>query len=46
MKKEGCANHKLQLKDQSLLKTQAYVNGEWIGARSGKTFEVYGPTEF
>jgi len=31
------------LKDQSLLKTQAYVNGEWIGARSGKTFEVYDP---
>ncbi|KIW07334.1 uncharacterized protein PV09_02183 [Verruconis gallopava] len=31
------------LKDPSLLKTQAYVNGEWVGAASGKTFEVHDP---
>lgn len=31
-----------QLNDPSLLKTQTYVNGEWIDAKSGKTFEVFG----
>lgn len=31
------------LNDQSLFKTRAYVNGEWIGAKSGKTFEVHDP---
>jgi hypothetical protein len=31
-----------QLNDKSLLKEQTYVNGEWIGAKSGKTFEVTG----
>lgn len=32
-----------KLKDQSLLKLNvAYVNGEWVGAKSGKTFEVTG----
>ncbi|KAF2205962.1 succinic semialdehyde dehydrogenase [Delitschia confertaspora ATCC 74209] len=29
------------LNDKSLLKSQTYVNGEWIGAKSGKTFEVH-----
>jgi succinate-semialdehyde dehydrogenase/glutarate-semialdehyde dehydrogenase len=32
-----------QLKDQSLLKSQTYVNGEWVDAKSGKTFEVHDP---
>jgi len=33
-----------QLKDPSLLKTDVcYVNGEWIKAKSGKTFEVDDP---
>lgn len=32
-----------QLKDPSLLKSQTYVNGEWIDAKSGKTFEVHDP---
>ncbi|EON62568.1 succinate-semialdehyde dehydrogenase (NADP+) [Coniosporium apollinis CBS 100218] len=32
------------LNDQSLLKSQAYVNGEWIDAKSGKTFEVTDPS--
>ena len=32
-----------KLKDPSLLKTDvAYVNGEWVKAASGKTFEVFG----
>ncbi|OCK77941.1 succinate-semialdehyde dehydrogenase-like protein [Lepidopterella palustris CBS 459.81] len=32
------------LNDKSLLKPHAYVNGEWIGAKSGKTFEVKDPS--
>lgn len=32
-----------QLNDRSLLKeAQTYVNGQWVGAKSGKTFEVHG----
>jgi succinate-semialdehyde dehydrogenase/glutarate-semialdehyde dehydrogenase len=32
-----------KLNDPSLLKTDvAYVNGEWVKAKSGKTFEVHG----
>ncbi|PSK34193.1 Glutarate-semialdehyde dehydrogenase DavD [Elsinoe australis] len=31
------------LKDQSLLKSQAYVNGKWVNAKSGQTFEVTDP---
>ncbi|KAK7743320.1 succinate semialdehyde dehydrogenase NADP+ linked [Diatrype stigma] len=34
-----------KLKDPSLLKTNVcYVNGEWVPARSGKTFEVHDPS--
>lgn len=29
-----------QLRDPSLLKDKCYVNGTWIGASSGKTFNV------
>ena len=32
-----------QLNDKTLLKSQTYVNGEWIDAKSGKTFEVTDP---
>ncbi|MBB1489642.1 NAD-dependent succinate-semialdehyde dehydrogenase [Oceanospirillum sediminis] len=32
-----------KLKDQQLLKTQAYINGEWVSADSGKTFSVTNP---
>lgn len=32
------------LNDMSLFKEQTYVNGEWIGAKSGKTFEVTDPS--
>lgn len=31
---------KTQLK---LLKTKAFVNGEWVSAKSGRTFEVFNP---
>ncbi len=31
------------LKDQSLFKQQAYVNGQWIDAKSGKTFAITNP---
>lgn len=32
-----------KLNDPSLLKENvAYVNGEWVKAKSGKTFEVFG----
>jgi succinate-semialdehyde dehydrogenase/glutarate-semialdehyde dehydrogenase len=35
----------LQLKDPSLFKTGVcYVNGEWVKAASGKTFEVHDPS--
>ena len=37
------ANRLLQLSDKSLLKSHAYVNGEWVSAASGKTFEVTDP---
>ncbi|KAI8937515.1 hypothetical protein NX059_005233 [Plenodomus lindquistii] len=39
----GYASMAPTLKDQSLFKTQTYVNGEWIDAKSGKTFEVHDP---
>jgi hypothetical protein len=32
----------MQLKDKSLLKNQAFVDGKWVFANSGKTFEVTG----
>lgn len=31
------------LNDKSLLKDQTYINGKWVGAKSGKTFEVTDP---
>ena len=36
-----CTDHP-QLKDPSLFKQECYVNGEWVKAKSGKTFEVTG----
>lgn len=32
-----------ELNDQKLLKTQAYINGEWVSAQSGNTFSVTNP---
>ncbi len=34
---------KLQLKDPSLLRQQAYINGEWTDADSGTTLAVTNP---
>ncbi|KAB7613869.1 NAD-dependent succinate-semialdehyde dehydrogenase [Amylibacter sp. SFDW26] len=31
------------LKDPSLLPTQAYINGEWVDAKDGATFQVINP---
>ncbi|KAL1304082.1 hypothetical protein AAFC00_000517 [Neodothiora populina] len=31
------------LKDPSLFKQQAFVNGKWVDAKSGQTFEVHDP---
>ncbi|WP_321911492.1 MULTISPECIES: NADP-dependent succinate-semialdehyde dehydrogenase [unclassified Paraburkholderia] len=33
----------MNLKDASLLQTNAYINGEWQGAEDGATFEVKNP---
>lgn len=31
------------LNDKSLLKDKTYINGKWVGASSGETFEVHDP---
>ncbi|NVK41806.1 MAG: NAD-dependent succinate-semialdehyde dehydrogenase [Oceanospirillaceae bacterium] len=33
----------IQLRDSSLLKTRAYINGQWVDADSGATFDVFNP---
>lgn len=33
---------RVQLADPSLLRSACYVNGEWVGAASGKTFAIVG----
>jgi succinate-semialdehyde dehydrogenase/glutarate-semialdehyde dehydrogenase len=33
----------LKLNNPSLLKSQAFVNNEWVSSRSGKTFKVTNP---
>ena len=33
----------IQLSDQALLKTQAYINGQWKDADSGETVAVTNP---
>ncbi|BFZ53054.1 succinate semialdehyde dehydrogenase NADP+ linked [Savitreella phatthalungensis] len=38
------ASQKPDFKDPSLIKTQAYVNGKWVDAKSGKTFAVTDPS--
>ena len=35
---------KSMLKDKSLLKTEAYINGKWLMAKTGKTFPVLNPS--
>ena len=34
---------KLSLSDPTLLKSQAYVNGQWVDADDGATFPVTNP---
>ena len=34
---------KLELKDSSLLKSQAFINGEWVDGTNGATFAVLNP---
>lgn len=36
--------NKPTLSDPSLLKTKSYINGQWVDAKSGKTFEVTDPS--
>jgi len=31
-----------QLKDQSLFKQQAFINGKFVDAKSGETFDING----
>jgi succinate-semialdehyde dehydrogenase/glutarate-semialdehyde dehydrogenase len=33
----------MKLKNKNILKTGAYINGEWIDSLSGKTFDVHNP---
>ena len=33
----------MNISDQTLLKTQAYINGQWVDADNGKTLEVTNP---
>jgi succinate-semialdehyde dehydrogenase/glutarate-semialdehyde dehydrogenase len=33
----------MQISDQGLLKTQAYIDGQWVGADSGETLPVLNP---
>ncbi|HDL98533.1 MAG TPA: aldehyde dehydrogenase family protein, partial [Desulfobacteraceae bacterium] len=33
----------MRLKNPELFRQQCFVAGEWIAAKSGKTFEVYNP---
>jgi len=33
----------MQLKDSSLLRSESYVNGEWLAAPGGKTFSINNP---
>ncbi len=35
----------IELSDQSLLKSGAYIDGQWVGSDSGETFEVTNPAD-
>ena len=37
-------NLSVMLKNKNLLKNKAYINGAWVEAKSGKTFEVLNPS--
>lgn len=40
----ACMHTVPDLKDKSLFKEQCYINGQWVNAKSGKTFEVHDPS--
>ena len=35
----------MQLNDSGLLRTQAFINGEWVQADDGRVFEVRNPAD-
>jgi acyl-CoA reductase-like NAD-dependent aldehyde dehydrogenase len=35
----------MKLKDPSLLRTDAYINGEWVSAPDGRVFTVHNPAD-
>ena len=37
-------NLSMVLKKKNLLKNKAYINGTWVGAKNGKSFEVVNPS--
>ena len=37
------SNLSVMLKNKNLIKNKAYINGAWVDAKSGKTFEVLNP---
>ena len=37
-------NLSIMLKNKNLLKNKAYINGAWVDAKSGKSFEVVNPS--
>ena len=37
-------NLSVMLKNKNLLKNKAYINGNWVEAKSGKSFEVINPS--
>ena len=39
----GITDMSINISDQALLKTQAYINGQWVDADSGETVEVTNP---
>ena len=39
------ASFTFELKDKKLFKQQCFINGEWIDAETGETFEVYNPSD-
>ena len=38
-------NLSVMLKNKNLLKNKAYINGNWVEAKSGKSFEVINPSK-
>src|SRR5690606_36209074 len=41
LRREGTVS--IELADESLLRTQAYIDGQWVDSDSGRTYEVTNP---